>query len=84
MDPGDLIGAAVFGIVLATMNVVFYIAIEYLPLGTAVAIEFLGPVAVAGITGRGWRDRVGHRPGRGRRRAAGRRAARGRASPGTR
>jgi inner membrane transporter RhtA len=41
------------------MNVSFYIAIEHLPLGTAVAIEFLGPVAVAGITGRGWRDRVG-------------------------
>lgn len=55
----DLLGAAAFGVVLATMNVSFYIAIEHLPLGTAVAIEFLGPVAVAGITGRGWRDRVG-------------------------
>ena len=33
--------------------------IEYLPLGTAVAIEFLGPVVVAGVTGRGWRDRLG-------------------------
>src|SRR6476646_9963808 len=52
-------GAALFGIVLATMNVAFYIAIEYLPLGTAVAIEFLGPVAVAGLTGRGWRERIG-------------------------
>ena len=51
--------AAVFGVVLATMNVVFYVAIDYLPLGTAVAIEFLGPVAVAGVTGRGWRDRLG-------------------------
>ncbi len=55
----DLLGAAAFGVVLATMNVSFYVAIEYLPLGTAVAIEFLGPVAVAGITGRGWRDRLG-------------------------
>lgn len=55
----DLGGAALFGIVLATMNVSFYIAIEYLPLGTAVAIEFLGPVVVAGATGRGWRDRIG-------------------------
>ena len=34
-------------------------AIDYLPLGTAVAIEFLGPVAVAGVTGQGWRDRLG-------------------------
>lgn len=55
----DLLGAAAFGVVLATMNVSFYIAIAHLPLGTAVAIEFLGPVAVAGITGRGWRDRLG-------------------------
>ncbi|MGS0683716.1 EamA family transporter [Nakamurella sp. GG22] len=55
----ELAGAALFGIVLATMNVVFYIAIDYLPLGTAVAMEFLGPVAVAAVTGRGWRDRVG-------------------------
>lgn len=51
--------AIVFGIVLAAMNVTFYIAIDHLPLGTAVAIEFLGPVAVAALTGRGWRDRVG-------------------------
>ncbi len=55
----ELAAAALFGAVLATMNVVFYVAIEYLPLGTAVAIEFLGPVAVAAATGRGWRDRVG-------------------------
>jgi len=55
----ELGAAALFGVVLATMNVAFYIAIEYLPLGTAVAIEFLGPVAVASATGRGWRDRIG-------------------------
>jgi len=55
----ELGGAAFFGVVLATMNVVFYVAIEYLPLGTAVAIEFLGPVVVAGVTGHGWRDRLG-------------------------
>lgn len=55
----ELGAAALFGVVLATMNVAFYLAIDYLPLGTAVAIEFLGPVAVAGVTGRGWRDRVG-------------------------
>lgn len=50
--------AAVFGVVLAAMNVSFYVAIAHLPLGTAVAIEFLGPVAVAAITGHGWRDRT--------------------------
>ncbi|QTE29599.1 EamA family transporter [Pengzhenrongella sicca] len=55
----DLAGIAAFGVVLAAMNVTFYIAIEHLPLGTAVAIEFVGPVAVAAITGRGRRERVG-------------------------
>lgn len=54
------IGASVaFGAVLCGMNLVFYLAIERLPLGTAVAIEFLGPVAVAAVTGAGWRERAG-------------------------
>ena len=47
-----------FGVVLAAMNITFYTAIHYLPLGTAVAIEFSGPVAVGAITGRGWRERA--------------------------
>ena len=50
--------AAAFGVVLAAMNASFYLAIAHLPLGTAVAVEFLGPVTVAAITGRGWRDRT--------------------------
>jgi inner membrane transporter RhtA len=54
-----LLWAAVFGVALAAMNVTFYVAIDHLPLGTAVAIEFIGPVAVAAITGRGWRERGG-------------------------
>lgn len=55
----DLAASAVFGVVLAAMNVSFYLAIDHLPLGTAVAIEFIGPVAVAAVTGRSWRDRLG-------------------------
>ena len=55
----ELLASAGFGIVLAAMNLCFYVAIDHLPLGTAVAIEFLGPVAVAAITGTGWRDRLG-------------------------
>ena len=55
----DLVAVASFGAVLAAMNVTFYLAIDRLPLGTAVAIEFVGPVAVAAITGRGRRERAG-------------------------
>ena len=50
--------AVAFGIVLAGMNLTFYLALEHLPLGTAVAVEFIGPVAVGALTGRGWRERA--------------------------
>ncbi|QJW38019.1 EamA family transporter [Cellulosimicrobium protaetiae] len=53
----DLAWVCVFGVALAAMNLAFYVAIDHLPLGTAVAIEFLGPVAVAAVTGSGWRER---------------------------
>jgi len=49
--------AALFGAALAVMNLTFYLAIERLPLGNAVAIEFLGPTAVAALgsrTRRAW------------------------------
>lgn len=39
--------ACVFGIVVAAMNLSIYYSVEVVPLGNAVAIEFLGPVAVA-------------------------------------
>jgi inner membrane transporter RhtA len=45
-----------FGMTLAFMNVTFYLAIDRLPLGTAVAIEFCGPIAVAAIGSRTRRD----------------------------
>lgn len=47
---------AAFGLTLALMNVCFYLAIDRLPLGTAVAIEFCGPIAVAALGSRTKRD----------------------------
>ncbi|MFN0029162.1 MAG: EamA family transporter [Acidimicrobiales bacterium] len=51
-DPVARRQLAVFGTALAVMNLSFYLAIERLPLGTAVAIEFSGPIAVAAFGGR--------------------------------
>lgn len=48
--------AAGFGIVTVGMNVAFFESISRIPLGTAVAIEFLGPVAVATLGTRRARD----------------------------
>jgi inner membrane transporter RhtA len=48
--------AVAFGLATALMNIAFYEAIARLPLGTAVAIEFCGPVAVAAVASRRARD----------------------------
>lgn len=45
-----------FGLILGGMNLCFYLAIDRLPLGNAVAVEFLGPVAVAAIGSRSRRS----------------------------
>jgi inner membrane transporter RhtA len=48
----DLRTVVVFGFVVAAMNTCFYQAIDRLPLGVAVTIEFLGPLAVATVASR--------------------------------
>jgi inner membrane transporter RhtA len=54
--PARLRLVAAFGCVLALMNLTFYLAIDRLPLGTVVAIEFCGPIAVAALGSRNRRD----------------------------
>jgi len=45
----DLRAAAIFGVATALMNLCFYLAIDRLPLGKSVVLEFIGPIAVAAV-----------------------------------
>ncbi|MBM7786994.1 EamA family transporter [Tenggerimyces flavus] len=44
------------GLVLGAMNVCFYLAIARLPLSTVGALEFLGPIVLAAVGLRSWRN----------------------------
>lgn len=52
----DLAWASAFGVALAVMNLSIYLAIDELPLGNAVAIEFTGPILVAAVGTRSLRS----------------------------
>ncbi|MGC5627566.1 EamA family transporter [Georgenia sp. Z1344] len=47
-----------FGLALGGTNLLFYESIARLPLGTAVSLEYLSPVILAAIGGRGWLARA--------------------------
>src|SRR4051812_42847545 len=52
----ELLPLAGLGVVIASMNASFYLALERVPLGVAVALEMVGPIAIAIIGSRRPRD----------------------------
>lgn len=54
--PSQWRAVALYGISLAGTNGFFYAALARLPLGTAVTIQFLGPLTLAAALSRRWRD----------------------------
>ena len=69
--PGTLPLLAGFGACVAAVNLSYYLAIDHLPVGVAVSLQYTGPamvLAVSALAGRGARadgaDPPGHPPGR--------------------
>ena len=58
LDARAVAAIGAFGVVIATMNTLFYLAIERVPLGVVVTIEFLGPLGVAAWKSTRWLDRA--------------------------
>jgi len=52
----ELLTIAGFGVTIAFMNLIFYSALARIPLGMAVTLEFVGPLAVAIFGTRRWID----------------------------
>lgn len=50
------LGVVLLGLALAGMNSLIYLAIDVVPLGVAVTLEFLGPLVVALVQTRRWLD----------------------------
>lgn len=57
-DAASIRIAVVLGLILGGMNLMFLMAVERIPLGVVVTIEFLGPIAVATILSRRRSDLV--------------------------
>ncbi|MGO2075508.1 MAG: EamA family transporter [Pseudoalteromonas sp.] len=53
---GQRLPVIIYGLSLGGMNILFYYAIERIPLGVGVALEFTGPLAVALLSSRRKRD----------------------------
>jgi inner membrane transporter RhtA len=57
-DRRTLASVAAFGLVIAAMNSTFYLALDRVPLGIAVTVEFVGPLALAALSSRRLTDGV--------------------------
>ncbi len=55
----EWMASALFGVVMTGMNIAFYEAIARLDMGIVVALEFIGPVALAVCARRHWRSWLG-------------------------
>ncbi|MDN6557217.1 MAG: EamA family transporter [Acidipropionibacterium acidipropionici] len=53
---GDWIRVVAFAVTLGVMNTSFYFSLRTLPIGVAVTIEFIGPMTMAALGSRTWRD----------------------------
>jgi inner membrane transporter RhtA len=51
-DRNALLLVTAFGLVVAAMNTTFYLALERVPLGVAVTVEFIGPLGLAALLSR--------------------------------
>lgn len=52
----DWVTVTLFALALTCMNLSFYASLERLPIGVAVTVEFLGPLTLAAVLSRRWRD----------------------------
>lgn len=50
------LAAALLGVAMAGMNLVFYLALRTVPIGVAVTVEFVGPLLLALVQTRRWLD----------------------------
>ena len=55
-SPAAWRAAAALGLVMASMNLIFYLSLRTVPLGTAVTVEFLGPLLLAIVQTRRFTD----------------------------
>jgi len=57
-NPAQIKLLLIYGVNLGVMNLLYYMSLRTLPLGLAVAIEFIGPFSLALLNSRQWRDIV--------------------------